>query len=256
MLPTPHRLYVHDDLTDDLRARFADGSPVVRLAGELLEAVTRSGPRVQLLTLEAQLAALVARGAHAPFARTLAIGPAGERVARALNARTGWFPTVRMIGITREEDGQGGYTLVSTTDEPLPTQVGDLDAVSSVAVVDDTVYSGLTMGAVIATLPAPVRARTRAFCLRAVAESLEALRLLCPIEAGFVADGRRDEDVSFINASGLVMRGAIRRTGRAPLAFYERPAWIHAWFPGDGNEVIARCRELRALLGQTDLAVR
>ncbi len=256
MLPTPQRLYVHDDLTDDLRTRFGDGSPVVRCASQLLDAIGRDGGRVQLLTLEARLAALIARGPHARFALALAIGPAGEAVARQLDARTGWFPTVRRIGLTREEDGQGGYALVSTTGEPLPAQLGDLDAFASVAVVDDTVYSGLTMGSVLAALPSEVRTRTRAFCLRAVAESLEGIRPLCPIDAGFVADGRRDEDVSFINATGLVMRGAIRRVGRPPLAFYERPAWIHAWFPNDGHEVIARCRELRALLGQPDLAVR
>jgi hypothetical protein len=256
VLPTPRRLYVHDDLTDAIRSRFGDDSPALRLAGELMDAISRQGGRVQLLTLEAQVTALIARGPHSPFALTLAIGRAGEAVARQLDARTGWFPTVRQIGLTREEDEQGDYTLVSTTGEPLPAQLGDLDAVSSVAVVDDTVYSGLTMGSVLAALTSAVRARTRAFCLRAVAESLEGIRPLCPIDAGFVADGRRDEDVSFINASGLVMRGAIRRAGRPPLAFYERPAWIHAWFPGDGHEVIARCRELRALLGQPDLAVR
>lgn len=255
MLPTPRRLYVHDDLTDDLRARFGNDSPVVRRAADLLNVLTRSG--VRLITLDEQLTALLARGSsHAPFALALAIGRAGEAVARQLDARTGWFPTIRQLGLTREEDEQGNYALVSTTGEPLSAQLGDLQAVASVAVVDDTVYSGLTMGSVLAALPGEVRARTRAFCLRAVAESLEQIRKLCPIDAGFVADGRRDEDVSFINASGLVMRGAIRRAGRAPLAFYERPDWIHAWFPGDGHEVIVRCRELRALLGQPDLAVR
>jgi hypothetical protein len=52
------------------------------------------------------------------------------------------------------------------------------------------------------------------------------------------------DDVSFINASGLVRRGAIRRVGRPPLAFYERPEWMHAWFPRDADDVIARCAEL------------
>jgi hypothetical protein len=50
--------------------------------------------------------------------------------------------------------------------------------------------------------------------------------------------------VSFINASGLVRRGAIRRVGLAPLAFYERPDWIHAWFPDDAPKIIACCAQL------------
>lgn len=256
MAATPRRLYVHDDLIDEVRARLGDGAPAVLLAKALLALLGRDAERVRILTLDEQLAALVARGHHAPFELTLAIGQAGERVARQLDARTGWFPRIRRLGLRREEDGRGGYTLVSSTGTPLTAQLSDLDDARSVAVVDDTVYSGLTMGSVLAALPAAVRARTRAFCLRAVAESLEAIRRLCPIEAGLAAPGRRDEDVSFINASGLVMRGAIRRAGQPPLAFFERPAWIHAWFAGYGDEVIARCRELHALLVPADLPVR
>jgi hypothetical protein len=56
------------------------------------------------------------------------------------------------------------------------------------------------------------------------------------------------EDVSFINASGLVLRVGIRRRARPPLAFFERPQWIRAWFPGRDREVIAACRRLNALL--------
>ena len=56
------------------------------------------------------------------------------------------------------------------------------------------------------------------------------------------------DDVSFINASGLVLRVGIRRRGRPPLAFFDRPDWIRAWFPGRDGEVIALCRRLNALL--------
>ena len=256
MVTTPRRLYVHDDLTDEVRARLGDGSPAVRLAEALLALLGRDAARVRILTLEEQLAALVARGNHAPFDMALAIGHAGERVARQLDARTGWFPRMRRLGLTREEDGRGGYALASTTGASLPAQLPNLEGCRSVAVVDDTVYSGLTMGAVLAALPAAVRARTRAFCLRAVGESLDAIRRLCPIDVGLAAFGRRDEEVSFINASGLVFRGAIRRAGQPPLAFFERPAWIHAWFVGYGDEVITRCRELHALLAPADPALR
>ena len=54
--------------------------------------------------------------------------------------------------------------------------------------------------------------------------------------------------MSFINASGLVRRGSIRRTGLPPLAFFERPEWIHAWFPGHAEEVTDLCRRLNAIL--------
>jgi hypothetical protein len=86
------------------------------------------------------------------------------------------------------------------------------------------------------------------FCLRAVAESLPALQARSPISVGFAARGRLLEDVSFINASGLVRRGAIRRTGRPPLAFFERPEWMRAWFGDDAEEIITLCRRLSARL--------
>ena len=54
--------------------------------------------------------------------------------------------------------------------------------------------------------------------------------------------------MSFINASGLVRRVGIRRPGQPPLAFFERPDWIRAWFPGRDAEVIALCRRLNAML--------
>src|SRR5438132_879912 len=64
------------------------------------------------------------------------------------------------------------------------------------------------------------------------------------VAAGVAAAGRILEDVSFINASGLVRRGAIRRAGQASLAFFERPEWMEAWFPGYTEAIVKLCREL------------
>ena len=150
--------------------------------------------------------------------------------------------------MTREEDGRGGYNVVSTTAVPLPDQLPALDAMPTLAVVDDTVFSGLTMRTVVGALPAHIRARTHAFCLRGVASSLTSIAALCPISIGFAAPGSLLDEVSFINASGLVLRIGIRRAGHPPQAFFERPVWMHAWFPGYAEEVIDVCRKLNALL--------
>jgi hypothetical protein len=168
-------------------------------------------------------------------------------VARRVHARTGWFPAVRRVEIAREEDGRGGYALV-TGAEPLAAQVANIAEVPSLAVVDDTIFSGLTMRSVLLALSPDTRSRTHAFCLRAVADSLRTVEPLCPITAGIAAPGRILHDVSFINASGLVRRGAIRRTGQPPLAFFEREEWMRAWFPGYADEVTQLCRELNARL--------
>ena len=249
--PAPLRLYVHDDLTDDVRERQGDGSAAHTLAVELMALVAQDAERVTVITVEEQIARLLARGPHRPFALTIGIGQAGERVARQLHARTGWFPLVRRIGVTREEDGHGGYRIVSTTGAPLATQLAGIEEVPSLALVDDTIFSGLTLRSILESLPPAVRARTHAFCLRCVAQTLASIEALCPVTPGLAAPGRILEEVSFINASGLVRRGAIRRAGLAPLAFFERPEWIRTWFPGRADDVINRCRRLAELLEVT-----
>lgn len=246
--PTPRLLYVHDDLTAEVARHEGAGSPPAVLARDLLALLARDTERVRILTLGEQIERVVAEGGHAPFALALGIGAAGQRVAEALHARAGWFPRVRRIGLTREEDGRGGYRVISTEAGGLPGQLHGVADCASLAVVDDTVFSGLTMRALLSALPEAARRRTRAFCLRGVAESIAAVAALCPITAGVAAPGRRLEDVSFINASGLVRRVAIRRPGLPPLAFFERPEWIRAWFPVVHGEVLALCVRLNALL--------
>jgi hypothetical protein len=245
--PTPSCFYVHDDLTGEVRASHGDASPAAALAGELMALVRREA-HVRVLTLGEQIDALVARGAHAPFALAVGIGRAGERVARQVHARTGWFPVVRRVDLTREEDGRGGYAVVSPSGVPLGAQLEGVERAGTLAIVDDTIFSGITMRQVLEALSPAVRARTQAFCLRCVAESLPPLRALCPVAAGFAAPGRLLDEVSLINASGLVRRGSIRRTGRSPLAFFERPEWIRAWFPRHAEAVLERCRRLNRLL--------
>lgn len=246
--PTPRTLYVHDDLTADVERLHGRDSEAFRRAAELMATIRGDGRSVVVLELEAQIAGLVARRPWAPFDVAVGIGAAGERVAQQVNARTGWFPRIRGIVVAREENAAGGYDLSMLGAPPLARQLAPLREGRSIALVDDTVFSGLTMRSVLRALPRDTLARTHAFCLRAVAETLTSLEHLCPVTAGFVAPGRLLEDVSFINASGLVRRGAIRRVGRRPLAFYERPQWMRAWFPGRADEVVACCRALRAQL--------
>jgi len=246
--PTPRLLYVHDDLSAEVTERFGPASEAATLTQALFDAVGRDGERVVILCLADQVEQVVAQGVHAPFDLALSIGPAGERVARTLHERTGWFPRRRELGLTREEDGRGGYRLASTTGAPLGEQLAGVETARSLAVVDDTIFSGLTLGGVLRALPPALLARTHAFCLRGVADSAAAVARLCPLTVGVAAPGRMLEDVSFINASGLVVRGSIRRDGGSPLAFYERPDWIRAWFPSRAGEVIDTCRRLASFL--------
>lgn len=247
--PSPKTLYVHDDLSDYVIKYHGPASPAACLTRELFALMRREPTRVVSLTLDSQITALIERGPYAPFPLAIGIGSAGELVAQQLHERTGWFPTIARVDIIREEDGQGGYNIVAPTGISLSNQLSALDTtVSSLAVVDDTVFSGLTMRTVLLTLPPDLRARTRTFCLRGVAISIASIEELCAITAGFSAPGRLLEEVSFINASGLVMRVGIRHPDQPPQAFFERLIWMRAWFPEHDAEVITLCRRLNAML--------
>jgi len=152
--PTPKVLYIHDDLSEYVAGEQGEMSAAGQLTRDLFAPFRRDPERVVLLTLESQMAKLVADGAYAPFALAIGIGRAGERVAQQLHVRTGWFPKISRLDISREEDGHGGYNVIPTTGIPLTRQLPPLDAISSLAVVDDTVFSGVTMRTVLMALPA------------------------------------------------------------------------------------------------------
>ena len=244
--PTPERFYIHDDISDEILEVHGKDSVVYGLTAELFGLLGQYEGRVVILHVDEQIDLLMSTGDHLPFDMTIGIGRAGERVANQVHRRTGWFPDVRRIEVTRVEDGRGGYTLGSTTAEPLSSQLRGLERFESLAIVDDTVFSGITMRTVLAALPSDVLKRTQVFCLRCVEESLSSIRALCPISAGFRAPGSIFEDVSFINASGLIRPIGIRREGRPAMAFFERTQWMQAWFPGYADEVIYLCRRINA----------
>jgi hypothetical protein len=173
--PTPRRLYVHDDLTDEVERRLGPHSAGAALAQRLLTLLAGLGDRVRVLTLAEQVDRVLAQGPHEPFDLCVGIGRAGERVARVLHARAGWFPRICRVGLTREENGRGGYHLIHTEPSPVRALLDEIGDAASVAVVDDTVFSGLTMRTVIESLPPAPRSRAHAFCLRGVADSIAAV---------------------------------------------------------------------------------
>src|SRR5262245_4540448 len=78
--PTPQVFYIHDDLSDDVCHTYGEQSVACQLTRELLTLVRRDPQRVVVLQLEDQITRLIAQRSHAPFAMTIGIGQAGERV--------------------------------------------------------------------------------------------------------------------------------------------------------------------------------
>jgi hypothetical protein len=248
LAPQPFMLYVHDDLTDIVRARHGAQSEVWQLTRALMALISGSRKGVRVLTLEEQLRSLSAQGPHTAFPLTIGIGRAGQRVARQVHLRTGWFPVVARVDVAREEVAGGGYRLASLGEPSIDAQLEVARGYARLAVIDDTVFSGFTMNEILQRLSSLRVPGIRVFCLRGVGETLARLRAEWVVTAGFEAPGRLLEEVSFINASGLVLRGSIRREGLPPLAFFERPEWIEAWFPHGAGPIVEQCRALNALL--------
>src|SRR2546426_12615042 len=105
--PTPRRLYVHDDLSEEL-ARHGEDAPIRQLGRVLFTLLAREPDRVVVLTPAAQIAALIEQGGHRPFGAVVAIGPAGAAVAARGQGRTGWAPGGRRGGAGRAGGAGGG----------------------------------------------------------------------------------------------------------------------------------------------------
>ena len=90
--------------------------------------------------------------AHSSSKSAFAIGDSGRRVADLLHARTGWFPQIETLSLSRRERPGGGYdhrelVIAERQDAPvedLPAPVGAL-LVEAVA-VDQLVQHQMVLG--------------------------------------------------------------------------------------------------------------
>src|SRR4030095_13557636 len=96
-------------LSDEVARRLGPAAPAAALTRSLFALLKRDPERVVVLTLAEQVERVIAQGRHAPFDLALGIGRAGERVAKALHAKTGWFPRVHRLGLTRAGGGGTEY---------------------------------------------------------------------------------------------------------------------------------------------------
>ncbi len=237
----PFHLFVYNDLPYSREHASGDASVVALL--DRLEQALRDQPNVSLIDIADQIEKLAEAPVARSFAMTIAIGEAGARIARRLHQRTGWFPAIETIPVTRVEAGPGDYRI---PDNPTVEQrLRNLSAVP-LAIVDDTLYSGLTLSWVLDRLPNSVLPATEVFFLQAMADAMPVLRARCTVHVGLIMPGVPEKDVSIIKASHLFEAGAIRRTAGRDLAFFERPEWLHRWFPQGVAAITALCMELAA----------
>jgi hypothetical protein len=209
-----------------------------------LERLLESEPGVVLMDAHESLEELASNETHPAFDLALGLGSSGKKVAEALQFRTGWFPHIVQVDIARQELAVGGYEM--RYDIASLLDLINKAEIRSLAIVDDTIYSGQTMACIFGALPSVLRANVRIFALQSMVESLPALESFAPVSVGRRIDGRLGIDSSIIRASGLFERGSIRRKNKPVMAFYQRPEWIREWFPKNGNKIIAICHSLNA----------
>lgn len=240
-IKTPRNLYVYNDFSHYMLMR-GNEETYTSLTAQLTQ-VLRANEHVTFIDIDRQIQALASQSITRPSSTALALGKSGYRVALALHEHTGWFSSIQPFAVARRETCDGSYQLISTNHLTLQQQ---LQAVSreSLAIVDDTIYSGLTMYSLLTLLTTNDQQCSHVFALCATSASLAVLAPFCPVTTALELKGKLDEEVSIIRASHLFMPGAIRRENAPELAFFQRPSWIKAWFSGSFETILAICEQL------------
>lgn len=241
------QLYIYDDFpmvkkTDPLSKNY-------NLAVKNLKYAIGKNPNIRWVNTNSEVCQLKSPRGYKPDL-ILALGKSGLKIANHISKQFLWKCELIEIPITRQEDSPGKYSIV-----PLPKKyLSFLENLKNiyVAIVDDTIYSGLTISYVLNNLPVFTAKKTQVFCVSAVRSSMSKLKKICNVTAGLIVSGNADEEVIIIRGSGLFLNGAIKRKDKLSLAFFERPSWIKTWFPVNSLRIINLCKRLQKIHAYTN----
>ncbi|MFA7682496.1 MAG: hypothetical protein WCX61_05725 [Candidatus Peribacteraceae bacterium] len=248
-IPSPQLLYVHENLLAHVRERFSIHSTEYQLANAFIAHVAAE-PNVQMGTLEEELAALIAQGTPEPFDVTLGFGRKGERIAQLLHEQWGSFPNIHRLEITRIEKADGsGHELISKTDVSVVDQIAALGDFTSVALVDDVLFTGFTVSEVLKLLPKKHVERCHFFGTRGMAQTARKLeRNGCKTWLGVSLEGEPEVDVSTISSMNLITKGAIHSPTEGDITYCQRQEWVEAWFPQRTSNIVDLCEVVTNLV--------
>jgi len=245
-LPTPKLLYVHDNLTPFVKARFGKGSLEYETTQLFIKHLAIQ-PHVRIGTLEEELSGLIAESSPEPFDITFGFGYKGEEIAELLHVRWSAFPRHKRLDITRIEKENGdGHILVSKTGESIEDQIKSACVFKAIALVDDVLFTGFTMKSVIDLLDLKNK-ECHLFFTRGIEETKKDFEKMgCTVHIGVSLPGKIETDSSTISAMNLITEGAIR-TPKGDMSYCERSEWMEAWFPTRADTIKHLCQALTTL---------
>ncbi len=246
-LDKPLKLYIYDDIDDLLPVLSSpEYSQIMRGLVTMLRKAIQANENTLLIGRDYAVDKIKASYSHKPFDIAFAIGSSGYLVAKRLHFETNWFPNISLLPIKRNEVQENEYVIYSRFKNKISHAIRK--KVSSIAIIDDTLYSGLTVRTVLENIPDRFVPQINLFFLHALEDGLASIANIQSVNAGLFIPGKREIDVSIIRASGLFYKGAIRRLKKSSQAFYQRPQWMQRWFPVNFQEIISISRKISFLL--------
>ncbi len=191
-----------------------------------------------------QINALLPSYESGRFDLVIGIGKSGHQIARLLNQYSGQDYPLLLAELSRQEISPNNYQMNPVQLAKVAEELKDLTG-KRVAIVDDTLYSGLTIHSILDLLPSDTLQQTEIFVLQGIEDSLPTIMDRCLVRIGFVMVGKREKDATIIKTSNLFIPGAIIQIDGKSQAFCDRPKLMAEWFPVNSKQVIKLCRQLR-----------
>lgn len=206
----------------------------------------RANPNVVITDIKRQIEKIATNRSYSPFDVTIAIGNAGTRVANLIHKKANIFPNIVSFKISRYELPNGKFEISEKDLSPL-LKYFKKNNFSKISIVDDTLYSGLTLKSVINCIPKMQRKDINIFLLQGLSSSIANFRSKYNVNVALEISGIPEIDVTIIKASGLFTKGAIRPENTTPLAFFQREKWMREWFPNNWKGIIKLCQKIEKI---------
>ncbi len=242
-------IYIYDDLGDYLLTR--EDSVTWRHFNKLLKLLRlliAQNQNIRLLRRDKLINNLIAKNPYrtTPYSLTIAIGFQGSLIAGMIHNKTGWFPNVHELEMAREEIKENKYKIRSSTFYRSLKKLLS-KKYQSLAIIDDTIYSGLSIKTILKYMSPDNLKKTNIFCLQGMKQTLPKLRIQATVIAGYEIPGVMEKDSTVIRASGLFLTSAIIRANKPGLAFYQRKKWMTSWFPDNTQAIIDISKKISEL---------